>query len=491
MHADEAVQAARFRELWQHGRYVYNPDEYHGPTLAYVTLPIVLLSGAEDFAETTATTYRLVPVLFGIGLVVLFFLFARTLGTLAATMAALFAATSPAMVFYSRYYIHETLLAFFTLAAIACGWRFFATRRILWCLLAGAAVGLMQATKETSAIAYLAAAIASFAIWLDLRRRSAPNLPDKPWSWPHVAAGISVAVLVAITLLSSFFTNVRGPLDAVLTYLPWLSRAAGDSPHIYPWSFYPRRLIWWHIDRGPVWSEGFVIALAACGAVWGSKKKNDREAEYQTVLVRWLVCYTLAITLFYCVIPYKTPWCMLQFLTPMILLAGIGAAALLQWPSSTCMRLIVAALLAAGTGHLGWQAYRASFSLPADVKNPYVFAQTSPDIRRLTTRLRGVALTSEQQWATPVKIIWDDAYYWPLPWYLRRFEHVEPWRSLPSDPAAPVIIAAPRYDAVLTEQLGDDYLMTGYYELRPQVLMQLWVEFDLWESYLKRIGRID
>lgn len=33
--------------------------------------------------------------------------------------------------------------------------------------------------------------------------------------------------------------------------------------------------------------------------------------------------------------------------------------------------------------------------------------------------------------------------------------------------------------------------MTGHYELRPQVLMQLWVSFDFWESYLRRIGRID
>ena len=30
LHNDEAVNAVKVSELWQHGRYAYNPDEYHG-----------------------------------------------------------------------------------------------------------------------------------------------------------------------------------------------------------------------------------------------------------------------------------------------------------------------------------------------------------------------------------------------------------------------------------------------------------------------------
>ena len=33
LHNDEAVNAVKVSELWQHGRYAYDPDEYHGPTL--------------------------------------------------------------------------------------------------------------------------------------------------------------------------------------------------------------------------------------------------------------------------------------------------------------------------------------------------------------------------------------------------------------------------------------------------------------------------
>jgi len=38
MHTDEAVHAAKFARLLQQGLYEYDPEEYHGPTLNYLTL---------------------------------------------------------------------------------------------------------------------------------------------------------------------------------------------------------------------------------------------------------------------------------------------------------------------------------------------------------------------------------------------------------------------------------------------------------------------
>src|SRR3990172_2112028 len=74
MHADEAVGAARFRRLWEEGRYVYDPNEFHGPTLQYATLPSVWIGAPKVFAQTPEATYRIVPVLFGTGLVLLLWL---------------------------------------------------------------------------------------------------------------------------------------------------------------------------------------------------------------------------------------------------------------------------------------------------------------------------------------------------------------------------------------------------------------------------------
>ncbi len=46
MHADEAVHADKFGTLLEGGGYVYDPSDYHGPSLYYLTLPSAWLQGA-------------------------------------------------------------------------------------------------------------------------------------------------------------------------------------------------------------------------------------------------------------------------------------------------------------------------------------------------------------------------------------------------------------------------------------------------------------
>ena len=138
LHNDEAVNAVKVSELWQHGRYVYDADEYHGPTLHYATLPFLWLSGARNSDELDDATLRLAPVVFGVGLILLLLLFSDGLGAHALAWAALFTAVSPAMVFYSRYFIHEMLLVFFTALTLGAGWRYAQTRSVRWAVVAGA-----------------------------------------------------------------------------------------------------------------------------------------------------------------------------------------------------------------------------------------------------------------------------------------------------------------------------------------------------------------
>src|SRR3954463_875350 len=68
MHQDEAIGADKFHELWETHKYKYDPFEYHGPTLNYFTLPVVWFGGAKSYVETSEATYRMVTVLFGVGL---------------------------------------------------------------------------------------------------------------------------------------------------------------------------------------------------------------------------------------------------------------------------------------------------------------------------------------------------------------------------------------------------------------------------------------
>ena len=491
MHADESVHAARFRGLWEDGHYIYNPNEFHGPTLPYATLPAAWLAKSENFAETTEAMYRLVPVLFGAGLVLLLWLLGDALGKPAAVCAGVLTAISPTMVFYSRYYIHETLLIFFTLAAVGTGWRYFRTGKLGWCLAAGGCLGLMQATKETSVLAYFSMAVAFGLSWFWMRRfgENARRQPPAMPYW-HFALAAAVAIAAATVLLSSFFTNPGGPLHGVLTYAVWVRRAGGESLHTHPWYYYLEILTYWQVGGGPRWSEGLILALAAVGLVTALIPSRAFPREASPPFVRWTGFYTILLIITYGAIPYKTPWCALGMLQGMILLAGVGAVALTRMVSAWPWKGIVAIVLSAAAGQLAWQAYRASYVLDADPRNPYVYAHTLPDLKRLAHDVEELAKSSPDGHEMPIQVIWYDCYYWPLPWYLRRFDRVDWWRHVPEGPGSPVVISSAQLDAPLSTKLDATHMMTGYYGVRPNVLAQLWVRIDLWEAHLKRLGRL-
>ncbi|MGD0091772.1 MAG: flippase activity-associated protein Agl23, partial [Planctomycetota bacterium] len=375
MHVDEAVQAVKFGTLYETGVYRYDPNEFHGPTLNYATLLPAWLGAARDrtFAATSEFTYRIVPVLFGAGTVLLLFLLCDGLGWPATILAGVFTALSPALVFYNRYYIHESLLLFFTLGFIGAAWRYVQNRKLGWALLAGAFLGLMHATKETfvlSCVAMLAAVGCTF-VWNRLR----PSLPQRVSAAIQEDCGtvagvglpplrvllgaLTAAALVSIVLFSSFFTNWAGLRDSVWTYLFWLKRAGGETLHNHPLQFYLARLLWFKEEGGPVWTEALIVLLALAGFVAALCGRGFAPRS-SVVLARFLGFYTLGLTALYSLISYKTPWCMLTFLHGMILLAGLGAVAIMRSLPHWTLKALAGVLLAVGLGHLGWEAYRAS-----------------------------------------------------------------------------------------------------------------------------------
>lgn len=501
LHNDEAVNAVKVNELWQHGRYAYDPHEYHGPTLHYFSLPFFWLNGAQTPDQLSDATLRLAPVAFGVGLILLLLLFVDGLGRNALVWAAIFTAVSPAMVFYSRYFIHEMFLVFFTALTIGAGWRYYQTRLARWAVVVGVGIGLMWATKETFvlALAAMAVALVGQASRLPkllrpsrLQAGSAGGTPAGTVAGAdacpttafmrHAAFALLAALVVWLVLFTSFFQNWRGLADSVLTYLPWLERAGGKSPHIHPWHFYLERLTWFHPAKSPVWSEGLILTLAVVGA--GVSLLGKKSA-----LHRFLAIYTIVLTIIYSVIPYKTPWCLLGFLHGMILLAGIGVAALVEWLRNRTLKFGFAAILVALTAQLAWQAGRASFIFPADRRNPYAYAQTVPDLLNLVNKAEGIARVAPDGYDTVVKVVAPESDYWPLPWYLRRFNHVGWYDQLPADALSPVVIVSSKLNARLDEQSDKKWIMTGISELRPGTFLEVYVELELWKKYVETLPR--
>ncbi|HWF20229.1 MAG TPA: flippase activity-associated protein Agl23 [Verrucomicrobiae bacterium] len=485
MHNDEGVNAIKLRGLWGRGSYQYDPQEYHGPTLPYISWVWMKLTGPKNFTSFDEAQLRTITVLFGLGLIFLIPLIADGLGKRAAICAAVMTAISPAMVFYSRYYIHEMLLVFFTFLALAAGWRYFRSRKIGWAILTGAAVGLMQSTKETFLLAIAAMAVALIAehLWSGVGRMENTERPFK-WNFKHIAIALGVWVVVMMILFSSFFTNWSGPMDSVLTYFPWLHRAGGASPHIHPWNFYLERLAWFHVRKGPVWSEGLILFLALIGLVAAFIRKGITEGDRS--FVRFVAFYTILLTVAYCAIGYKTPWCLLSFWQGMILLAGVGTVSLLHWLRKRPLQIVAGVLLLVGGGQLACQAWRANVEYAADPRNPYVYAQTSPDATNLVALVKALGDVSPQRQHMLIKVMAPENAYGPLPWYLRDFDQTGWWSELPPDPYAPVMIVSTKFNAALDEK--KTHLMAGLFELRPSAWFEVYVETNLWHDYLETKG---
>lgn len=101
---DEAIHAWYSWQLAETGWYAHNPVT-HGPLLFYVNALVYVVLGAGD------GTARLVPALAGTGLILTPLLFRRWLGGAAALAVGCLFATSPLLIFFSRYLRNDIYIA--------------------------------------------------------------------------------------------------------------------------------------------------------------------------------------------------------------------------------------------------------------------------------------------------------------------------------------------------------------------------------------------
>ncbi|HUV63144.1 MAG TPA: flippase activity-associated protein Agl23 [Sedimentisphaerales bacterium] len=493
MHGDEAVHAIKFGKLLEQGVYTYDRDEYHGPTLNYLTLIPARLTGAANLVQVTESTLRIVPVFFGVCLILLLLLVARPLGAGATVCAAVLTAISPAMVFYSRYYIQEMLLVCFTFGAIVSGYRYTRKGSITWALLTGVFLGLMHASKETCVIAFGSMVLALLLTLLMRRQEGSLRTAVKAIRPSHLAGGLAAGVIVSALFHSSFLTNPAGILDSIRTYTTYLNRAGDNALHIHPWYYYLEMLLYFRYGQGPIWTEALIVLLAVVGFIAAMTSKGASSAGGQ--FLRFIAFYTIIMTVVYSAVPYKTPWCLLGFLHGMILLAGVGAVVLVRRTPNVLPRLIVLCLLFEASVHLTWQAYLSNYRDYADSRNPYVYAHPTPEVFTVVQKIQEYAGAQEDGRNLPIEVICPGDDYWPLPWYLRSFERVS-WRNQVVDDAnaAPLIIASPEVEGALTRKLytliplekRQMYLFLFdkpyYVWLRPGVKLSGFVRKDLWDN---------
>ena len=489
MHNDEANQAIKFGALLESGDYAYDAYDHHGPTLYYLTLPVAWLRGQSTLAATDEWTLRGLPVAFGAATILLLPLLPAGIGRAAGAAAAVLMAVSPAMVFYSRMYIQESMFACFALAfAIALG-RAVTEGGTRWPALAGIAAGLAIATKETSVIVLPASVAACVLAWWSMgAARPALALARRP-SRTALLVGLGACAGVAVLFYSSFLTHPAAILEPLRAAPTYVARGVDPADHVHPWHFY-LGILAWSSSGGLRWTEGLVLVLAAVGAAiaWIRRDPARPDAAFWPRYLTANAALTLAI---FSAIPYKTPWNLLPFYAATIVAAGIGVSALARATASRGVHVLMAGVLAVAAGHLGWQAWRASVVYAADPRNPYVYSQTVPDAVRMAARIRDLAALHRDRDRMLVMVVAPPHEQWPLPWYLRAMPHVGYWANASEVPelTAPVIVASMGNAEKLDAALGDRYV-SEFFGVRPEVLVTLYIERGLWDRFLARAAHV-
>lgn len=482
MHTDEAILAMKSAEFQATGHFQYDPKDFHGPGLHYITRVWSWLAGWGGSSTWTEAQLRMVPVVCGLGLILATLLLRHAIGRAAAGYAMLLMAISPMMVYYSRYFIMEVPLVLLITLSIAALWHYSQGGGRWWLVLSGICLGLQHATKETFVL-NVAAALVGFAATKVLvgdfaPRRSGFDMGSsskrralRPWLWVLIAA-----VLTSITLYSGGFKDWQAVKDSALTYLNYLKRAEG-SGHEKPWYYY-LALIFWRKD-GLVWSEAMIGGLGIVGMLYAFLGNHMKQPARQAFLV-FLSVYTLALFGIYSFLAYKTPWAILSAQHALTLLAGVGAAAISSALSGSFSRLAFRIAFGLGLYHLVAQTNLAIHLYAADSRNPYVYSHTSSNLLRLLPVIRELQKTAPDG-AFNVLVVNRDAG-WPLPWYLRDIKSVHYATTVPDKIDARVIIAEPEMKTALEAKFdGTSYTSLDLYGLRPGVMLNLWVEQSLWD----------
>ena len=506
MHTDETTQAIKFRDLTQ-GQYSYDPTEHHGPTLLYSTYPSVWRSGATSFADLTERDLRLVPAAYGLLLLVLLPLVRSGLGWVAISWAALFLAVSPSFVFFSRYYIMEMLLVFFSFTTIAGGWRFYLTRNPFWLGLCAVSLACMHATKETFIIHVIGMLGALVAIWfarvttggLGVLQRNRPERITKR----HWIFFVGLVVFTSALLFSQGFQHLHSIGDSIGTYFNYAARAGGQG-HQKPWYYYIQLLAYntggkfWlgESDGTFVWSELLIVLLAVLGIV---RAFVGQGRGYNREFALFLGVYAVLTFGAYSFISYKTPWCILSTHLALVLLAGFGAAGIFNSLFTSVGKWGLTAVLTLGAGHLALQSHRATAAndptaphwlqtrdAHSRTANPYAYGFTPMSLRdTIVSNINGYAARSPLGYGLRIEIATPGGP-WPLPWYLRKYTataylpDVDPTPEVRGlDPTADVILVDPSLVKKLPENIrGADDKGSADYESNLYGLLnqQYWIK---------------
>jgi uncharacterized protein (TIGR03663 family) len=440
-HFDEGINGWFVdNDIVKQGFYKYDPTNYHGPLHFYVLWLSETLFGRNIWA------LRLPVVVVSSACVWLTLKFEPLVGRTVSRMAALAMAVSPGFVFYGRYSIHEVWMLLFTMLFIfgLLGLWEFGTRKYLWYL--GVGIAGMILSKETYII-HVGCAVVALAVlqmfhflvhkaslFLESRNRrkarakspllsaiarmtlsiggTAPAARPARQTWNNVDLAMVIAVAVALIIFfysGTFFhwSGVKGLYEA---YTPWFTTGSEGHGHEKPW-YYWLKLMAPSGDFSRADCLGYELpALAGLVLCLFSLR-------LRSVSLRYLAIYGVGTLITYSIVHYKTPWCIINIIWPLLFIFGV-ANLIIPAVYKTLTYILSAFLLSVSLISTIWLNY---FHCTTDTE-PYVYVQTYNDIYKLTDPLLKLAGADPIFYQLTGHIIRASAY--PLPWILGDFPNV-------------------------------------------------------------------
>lgn len=470
VHCDEATGARLLAKRMETGRPQFDPTHFHGPLQSLMAEPVCRLRGETTWPSLTRTTLRMVPASVGLLTVMLPLLWRRRFGDAPMLLAGGMLAVSPLLVYYSRMFIHETLLGCAGLLALMA-----LISRPRYGL-PGIFLAVLFAAKESvviTLIAWLCAAVA-LAVW---NRRAF----DSQWlltAWRahrwNALGSLAAFTVVSIAFYSDGFRNIRGVSDAVRTFFIYKTGEGHDQPFHH----YLQLLLWPRKSAG-IWWYGTPVALLAAVAVARAFLTQSMRPGTR-LAVQFIALGTAAHFMGYGLIAYKTPWLMVFPWIQVCVLAGFSVA---DWnlPIRRAASVALALTIAFAAVTQFRQTRFANGRLASDERNPFAYVPTRRNIETVGPWLEKVAAVAPGKTVEPIAVIGTG--YWPLPWYLREFHTIGYWTEPPSDLARfPIVFAVPEAETSVTPQLAATHtpLPRG---LRANVAVTLYVRNDIWQAW--------
>jgi uncharacterized protein (TIGR03663 family) len=425
-HFDEGINGWFVDQMVKNGFYRYDPTNYHGPLHFYVLFLCQTLFGRHILA------LRLPVVFISIICLYVTLKFEPFVGRNISRLAALAMAISPGFVFYGRYSIHEIWLQLFTMLFILglIGlWRR-GTSNYLWCL--GMGLTGMILTKETYIIHVGCALVAGGVTWISHRLNPVPNSRPAPQTWTYMDL-LMVALVGAFAIVffySGTFFNWPGLKGLYTTFQTWFKTGSNGNGHEKPWHYFLMLIPRYELP----------VLFGLLFSFYCPFIKN--------ITLRYLAVYGVGTLIAYSIVHYKTPWCIIAIVWPILFVFGAvllivpkkyrlsastrsggpaeeAAKEAMDKADASMARFMVGAYYSSiGILLLVSLALciRLNYFRCSTFEEPYVYVQTYNDIYKLTRPLLTMAEKDPTMYQLTGHLIRTSTY--PFPWILGDFTRV-------------------------------------------------------------------